>query len=146
MTAVQICLTRLRDEEGVRRFAYDDSTGKQVTCKPAGNLSIAIGIDLETGLDDEEINWLLAHRLGIVEVALQQRSFYLGLDEVRRSVLLDLGYNAGVPRLLEFRQMLQAIDIRNWPRAHDELLDSDAARQLPKRYNRLATLLLTGVS
>lgn len=146
MKAIQLSLARLRMDEGVRRYAYNDATGKRVTCQPDGNLSIAVGINLETGLDDEEIDWLLTHRLGLRETALAQRSFYQGLDEVRRSVLLDIAFNAGVQGLMEFRQMLQAVEVRNWPRAHDELLDSKAARDLPVRYNALAALLLTGVA
>lgn len=145
MNGVDIALARLKVEEGKRAFAYDDSTGKRVTCRPAGNLSIGYGINLETGLDDEEQQWLLEHRLSKVELALNECWWWKRLDPVRASVLLDLGYNMGVESLLHFPLMLAAIGRQDWQAAHDELLDSKAARQLPGRYGKLATILLTGV-
>lgn len=145
MSAVDITLARLTLEEAKKRLAYNDKTGKTVTCKPNGNLSIGVGINLEVGLDDTEISFLTSHRLGLVENGLRSFYWYGGLDEARQSVLLDLGFNAGLAALLHFPRMLTAISHSDWARAHDELLDSDAARELPERYRPLADILLTGV-
>jgi lysozyme len=142
--AVPICAARLLGEEGRRQFAYNDATGKRVTCLPGGNLSIGIGVNLENGLDDAEIDWLLQHRLGLVADQLAGYSWYAGCDPVRASVLLDLGYNAGVGGLLHFVHMLAAVARKDWATAATELLDSGAARQLPTRYQPLAKTLRDG--
>jgi lysozyme len=144
MTRVYIASLRLRTEEGVEKFAYNDATGKRVTCQPGGNLSIAVGIDLETGLDDEEIAWLLAHRLGLTDASLRQYDWYAALDEPRGSVFLDVGFNAGIVGLLHFANTIHFATVADWPNCSAALLDSRAARQLPKRYAALSQIILTG--
>jgi len=141
---IQMTVARLTLEEGKKKYPYNDKTGKRVTCQPGGNISIGIGINLETGLDEAEIAWLLAHRLQVVQKALLTFYWYLPLDVVRRSVFLDLGYNMGIANLLHFPHMLAAVAIKNWPEARAQLLDSDAARQLPGRYDNLGNLLFKG--
>lgn len=143
-TRVDITAARLIAEEGIDRFAYNDATGKRVTCQPNGNLSIGKGINLETGLDDEEISWLAAHRLGKTDTALSQYAWYPALDEPRGSVFLDVGFNIGVSGLLGFVKMISAARSQNWQAAHDALMDSKAARALPWRYEKLAAILLSG--
>ena len=66
------------------------------------------------------------------------------LDDARASVLLDPAFNLGINGLLHFPKMLAALAAGDWKTAHDELLDSDAARELPSRYNALAQILLNG--
>ncbi len=145
MTPIEIASRRLRREEGVRKRAYNDATGKTVSCKPFGNLTIGVGINLENGLDDEEVDWLLHHRLEKIETVIRSLDFYRIADPVRASVMLDVGFNVGVIGLLEFRQMIAAMERQDFERAAIELLDSDAARQLPERYHSLAQVLRTGV-
>lgn len=146
MSAVELVSTRLLQEEGVRRLAYNDATGKIVTCRPEGNLSIGVGINLEAGLDAAEIQWLLQHRLTLVQTALAVYPWYSACDEVRQSVLLDLGFNDGVNGLLHYPHMLGAVARKDWFEAKAELLDSQAARALPSRYQPLADLLFSGAA
>lgn len=141
---VALASALLLADEGLRRFAYDDSTGKQVTCKPHGNLSIACGINLEIGLDDAEIHWLLQHRVGLVSERLCQQTWYQGMDPVRQAAFLNAGYNLGVDGLMGFHATIAAAARRDWDATADALLDSDAARQLPARYGRLALMIRSG--
>lgn len=142
--AVQITLARLPGEEGIKAFAYNDATGARVTCQPAGNLSIGEGINLETGLAPEEISWLTANRLGKLETQLEAFAWYQGLDPPRASVFLDVGFNVGLTNLLHFAHCISAAAIKDWQTASEQLMDSDAARQLPGRYQALAQILLNG--
>lgn len=144
MTRIEIALARFGKEEGVRPFAYNDLTGKRVSCRPDGNLTIAEGINLETGLDAEEIAWLTLHRLTIADTALRKFSWYALIDEPRGSVFLDVAFNDGIHGLLNFPRMVLAAQIKNWPVAAEELLDSEAARKDPNRYRPLADILRTG--
>lgn len=141
MSAIDLAYDRLGGEEGRRAFAYNDATAKRVTCKPGGNLSIAVGVNLEIGLDDEEIDWLSRHRLQKVEAALTRFPWYGACNDARKSVLLDVAFNAGVEGLLHFPKMIAAIAHQNWLAAANELLDSDAARELPSRYGPLAKIM-----
>jgi lysozyme len=141
---VDIAFLRLRTEEGVERFAYNDATGKRVTCQPNGNLTIAEGVNLETGLDDEEVAWLTSHRIGKTDSALRQYPWYVALDEPRGSVFLDVGFNGGINCLLHFTDTIHYATVGDWTNCSAALLDSRAARKLPKRYDALSKILLSG--
>lgn len=107
--ALDLFLARAPREEGRRVRAYNDATGKLVTCQPGGNLSIGEGINLENGLDDVEIDFLTTHRAALVEQALTSYAWWAALYPAAQSVLIDLGYNAGVGGLLHFPRMLAAL-------------------------------------
>lgn len=142
MTAVDLVLSRLAAAEGRKRFAYNDATGQRVTCQPAGNLTIAEGVNLETGLDDEEIDFLDRHRLELAEKPLLALDWYEGADDVRRSVALEIAYNAGFHGLLRFPSMLHYYAVQDWPSAAKECHVADP--KLAARYAALAQLILTG--
>ena len=55
------------------------------------------------------------------------------LDPVRESVLIDLIFNMGRPRLSQFKKMLKAIDERDYIRASLELEDSLYFKQTGQR-------------
>lgn len=145
MTAVELTLSRLVREEGRKPFAYDDATGKRVTCQPEGNLTIGYGINLETGLDAAEMEWLLEHRLGLIEKQLRAFAWYGNADPVRQSVFLDMAYNGGVHGLLHFAHMLAAAEMNNWPLASKECSVLDVKLDT-SRYAPLRQLLLSGAA
>lgn len=134
--------TRLCTEEGKRPRAYNDATGRTVTCLPQGNLSIGVGINLETGLDDEEIRFLTSHRLGLVETKLAVYPWYTSLNSPRRSVLLDIAYNQGIGGLLHYPHMIAALATSAWSTAASECSAQDP--RLKERYDALAQILKDG--
>jgi lysozyme len=141
--ALELAYQRLSGgEEGRRAHAYNDATGARVSCLPSGNLTIAVGVDLEVGLDDEEIDWLSRHRLAKVEAGLLVYSWYQHCDPVRQSVLLDIAFNVGVAGLLHFVHMIAAIGCADWKAAQAECSVQD--EKLRPRYARLGRILLTG--
>lgn len=142
MTTIDLTYARLNLEEGRRPFAYNDATGKRVTCQPGGNLSIAVGVNLETGLDNDEIDWISRHRLEKRAAELTVYVWYQGLDEPRQSVLLDIAFNQGTMGLLHYPHMLAAIQSKDWKTAAMECHIADPI--LDKRYANLAKILLSG--
>lgn len=142
MTAIDLTYARLKLEEGQIPFAYNDATGKRVTCQPGGNLSIACGVNLETGLDNDEMDWLSRHRLEKVANQLTAYVWYRGLDAPRQSALLDIAFNQGVNGLLHYPHMLAALQSQDWKTAAMECHVADA--RLDKRYADLAKILLSG--
>lgn len=135
---------RLSTEEGRKPFAYNDATGRRVTCQPEGNLSIAVGVNLETGLDDEEVDWLSRHRLMKRENELTAYTWYRSLDAARQSVLLDIAFNQGLGGLLHYPRMLAALGQQEWAVAATECHTADP--RLDARYASLAKILLTGAA
>ncbi len=149
VSAVAICVRRLRDEEGRRPKAYNDKTGRTVTCKPDGNLSIAYGINLENGLDEVEMSFLLQHRVELAHAALLRDAgpWYADLclsDPLKASVYLDVAYNAGVAGLLHgFPECVKAARLKDWTKSAAELKVANASLD-HSRYEPLRKILLTG--
>lgn len=143
MNEIDIVVKRLPIEEGVRKLAYDDSTGRQVTCKPRGNLTIGIGHNLEIGLDDDDISWFLRKDLQKIVAPLSQYEWYKKCDPVRRSVLLDMAFNQGVNGLLHYSHMLSAILKNDWETAAAECGVADPKLDA-SRYAPLRKLMLVG--
>lgn len=135
--AFNLTLHRLPNEEGRRYKPYRDSHGL---------LTDGVGINLDAGFDDEEIDWLLQHRLGKVEKRMEQLPWYMGLDDIRKSVFLDLSFNMGVDTVLLFKGTIAAVEAKDWQAAHDHLLDSKWRKDVgDRRAIPLAEQLLTGV-
>ena len=149
MSKVDVFLARVLREEGKKPFAYNDKTGKRVTCKTddpqtSGNLSIGEGINLEVGLDDEEIAWLTRHRAEKVDQPLSALPWYVELDDVRGSVPLDIAFNAGLNGFLHgFPHMVTALERGDLASAATECHVADPTLD-ESRYAPLRQLLLAG--
>ena len=137
MSAIDLATARLKSAEGFRGTAYRDIFSR---------LTIGYGFCVDAGILEPEAAALLAAQIATRATALQAFRGFQGLDEVRQSVLIELAVNLGVNGLLGFSRMLNAIASGDWQTAHDELLASKAATQLPARYGTLAQMLLTGVN
>lgn len=142
MNAVDLVLARLPAAEDRRPFAYNDATGKRVTCLPEGNLTIAEGINLETGLDDVEIDFLDRHRVELAQKPLLALDWYAEAGDVRQSVALEIAYNSGLHGLLGYPSMIHFYAVKDWPNAAAQCHAKNP--KLATRYAALAQLLLTG--
>lgn len=153
---VEYCLTRLMKEEGRRIKAYNDKTGRGVTCKTldpttTGNLSIGYGTNLEGGLDADEMLFLLQHRIELAHDALSTNAadWYpelCKLDPLRASVYLDVAYNAGVSGLLHgFPSCVKYAALKDWTNSAAELKVADTSLD-SSRYAPLRKILLSGTT
>lgn len=66
------------------------------------------------------------------------------LTPARQLVLLNMIYSLGYTGFLNFRRLLGAIRLEKFDVAASEILNSDAAKQLPARYARLAEAMRNG--
>jgi lysozyme len=136
MSAIDLAVARLKNEEGFRPTAYQDQFG---------NTTIGYGFSIKSGMTEPEAAALLAAQLA-TRAAQIGTVWFQSLDDVRASVILDIAFNLGTAGLFQFKDMIAAVQMKDWQGAHDALLDSQAAKQLPTRYAQLADLLLTGGS
>lgn len=134
MTPLQSMVAR---HEGYRQNIYKDTTG---------NLTIGYGTNLTAGLSPDRSAALMAYDIEQVRNELTHRlPCFNGLSVGRQNVLIDMGYNMGVPVLMKFAKMLDAVDRGQWDRAANEMLDSTWAHQVSNRAIELADIMRSGV-
>lgn len=128
---------QLKRDEGVRLKPYRDSVGK---------LTIGIGRNLDDdGITEAEASYLLLDDLQRTQDALYTALPWVkNLDEVRRSVILNMAFNMGTGRLVGFKMMLNYLQAGNWMLASQEMLRSLWAKEVGERAQRLSTQLLSG--
>jgi lysozyme len=135
LSALSIACARLQTEEGFRALPYTDTLG---------NLTVGYGYAVNKGISKVAAAALLQAQAQECEAALSAYPWFQGLDDARASVFIDLSINLGLHGLLAFPSMLHYTALRDWLNAKAQLLDSDAARELPSRYQALADILETG--
>lgn len=133
-------LSRLEEHEGFRAHAYQDSLG-------FWTVGFGRCIDKRrcSGLTKEEARYLLLNDVRRVMDELDERlPWWSDLDEVRRDVLIEMGYQLGVRGLTGFKGTLRAVRAGRWDDASRGMLQSLWAKQTPKRASKLAELMRTG--
>jgi len=69
---------------------------------------------------------------------------YFHLNDNRKAVMLSIVYQIGIYGLLKFKKLLAALETASYDKAADEMLNSLAARQTPKRWLRNAEQMRSG--
>lgn len=143
---------RLAFHEGVRLKPYRCSAGK-LTIGVGRNLDDnpltpeerkACG-DIYQGITKNAAYMLLRNDVTRCEEELRKNiPFYLKLDVERQYALIDMCVNLGINKLLRFRNMLKALEEKNYNLAGYECLNSNYHKQVPNRAKRIAYLIRTG--
>ena len=113
----------------------------------AGKLTIGIGRNLDDcGITESEAYIMLINDIMNCEKQLQARipDIYNGLDEVRKSVLLNMCFNLGINGLLGFKNTLAFVKAGDWERAANGMLASKWAKQVGRRAIELSELMRKG--
>jgi lysozyme len=130
-----------RDEE-VRLKPYDDATGKEL--RPGdvlqGKISIGTGRNLsDVGLSPSEERLLRQNDIARAAFALSTHLPWSDqLSDARRGVLLNMTFNLGIERLLEFHVFLGQVESGDYEAASHSMLQSLWARQVGQRAQRLS--------
>ncbi len=143
-----------KEYEGLRLEAYDDATGRPVPEGGVirGTLTIGwghTGDDVYVGqvISEAQAEALLRRDLANAArdaVAVIGLSTWRRLDPVRQACLIDMCFNLGAARLAGFVRMIAAIRRFDWQAAHDECLASAWRKQVHRRCDNAAGMLLTG--
>ncbi|PKN79203.1 MAG: lysozyme [Candidatus Cloacimonetes bacterium HGW-Cloacimonetes-1] len=113
----------------------------------AGKLTIGIGRNLDDcGISQTEAYVLLENDIQNCEKQLLDEipEIYNPLDEVRKSVLLNMCFNLGIGGLLRFNNTLAIIAAGDWERAANGMLASKWAKQVGRRAIELSELMRKG--
>lgn len=104
----------------------------------------AIG-DWKKGITKNMAYMILRNDIEICLKDLRKLGFWYYLDNERRYALLDMCFQLGINGLLKFKKMLEAIRVKDYSEASRQCLDSNYHKQTPKRCERIAKLIKTGV-
>lgn len=132
-----VLMDQLQRHEGLRLHPYRCTANK---------LTIGVGRNLDdVGITSAEADILLVNDLiRVIEELRQTFSVFDRLDNVRKSVLIDMCFNLGISRLQLFKKMFAAIDDQNWTLAATEMVDSRWCSQVGQRCEALKTMMETG--
>lgn len=141
---LRLLLTKHEDK---RYRLYSDKTGVEYRSpKGSGKLTIGIGYNIEDlGLPDEIIQLLF--KITLQEAVETCQLFFPAWRDInsdRSIALASVAFNLGRTKFSGFKNMIAAVNRQDWQAAAAELMDSDAARELPKRYKELHDMLKGG--
>lgn len=133
---VQETAERIKKHEGIVLRPYRDSVGV---------LTIGYGRNLESnGISQKEAELLLRNDIFEAIRYAEILPWFSELDEVRKSVIVEMLFNLGRKRFLSFHGMIEAIANGQFDIAAEEMLDSKWAQQVKGRASTLAQLMNTG--
>ena len=117
---------RLIDFEGLVVKAY--------VC-PTGYTSVCVGRNLETnGITEEEAMYLLNNDIAAVIGKLDKHWIaWRKLPITAQNVCIDVVFNMGINTWMSFRRTRSYMELGEWEKAGDELLDSKYAEQVGRR-------------
>tara|TARA_R110000824_G_scaffold42444_1_gene124943 strand:- start:313 stop:786 length:474 start_codon:yes stop_codon:yes gene_type:complete len=140
----------ITEHEGRRSMVYDDATGKTLTKGSTiiGYPTIAVGRELSgMGLSDDEIDFLLENDVKrcIKEIERQKYSWWPGLNDVRKMVIVSQVFNMGLSRFRKFKKQIQALENDDYTTAGYEMRDSRWYSQNTSRVESLAVWFESGI-
>lgn len=136
-------LDQIKLDEGFREEAYPDPV--------SGSVPWSIGFGRTGGVRPGDTTTVAAEAAWtsqrVKDITLQLSRalpWFVGLEEPRQAVLINMAYNMGVSALLGFRATLTAVQRGLYTEAATQMLDSLWAKQVPRRAQRLAQQMRTG--
>lgn len=97
----------------------------------------------KTGISREQALIMLDNDILYLNEKFKEFDWFLRLSEVRKSVIISMGFNLGFKGFMRFKKLRKALQNDDYELAVIEILDSDAARKLTHRYVRLAKMMET---
>lgn len=131
-------VAQLRRHEGVRTHFYRCTSGLA---------TIGVGRCIEPGslgLSNDEIDYLLENDIKRCKAELLAFSWFVDLDSVRQDAMVNLLFNLGMTRLMQFKNALAAMEASDFNTASEEFMDSRWATQVGDRADEVCEMIRTG--
>ena len=128
---------RIKKHEGLRLKPYH--------C-PAGKLTIGYGRNIEdNGISQSTADQMLAEDVAqCTKELFENYPWTKDLSPRRRCVLIEMVFNMGIARFKQFKNMLWACQTGDFEKASMEALNSNWHKQVGKRAETLAKVLMEG--
>lgn len=107
----------------------------------AGKLTIGYGRNIEdNGISQDEAELMLSNDIEEHDVELT-KVFPDPMPDSCYAALLDMHFNLGHTKFMQFRKMISAVKEGDYEKAAEEMLDSAWAKQVPTRAEEDAVLM-----
>jgi len=113
----------------------------------AGFITLGVGRNVEElGITEDEARYLLDNDiLRVCQELDNNLPWWRDLSEVRQRIFVDMVFNLGISRFLNFKNMIAAAESEDWDEAAAQMLDSKWADQVGQRAHRLAKSMIEDV-
>lgn len=137
MKYLNLAKEAVKAHEGLRHKPYLCTKGK---------LTIGYGRNIEdNGITTHEANILLEHDLKIADIEARKfTTAFEELNDVRKSVIINMVFNLGLTKLSKFVEFKKALENGDYEKASFEMLNSLWASQVGTRANTLAEQMERG--
>ncbi len=122
----------IKSYEGLRLFPYLDTTG---------NVTIGYGRNLDDGITQMEADVLFQNDFNRCVSELEHFSWYLEAPETVKNALINMNFNLGLHKLIEFKNMIMALEQKNYRKAAQEVLNSEWASKVGQRAKDVAVMI-----
>ena len=111
----------------------------------AGKLTIGVGRNLDdNGITEAEARMMLKYDIEVARHQLLKHKWFTILNDVRKDVMINMAFNLGYPRLMQFKNMLSCLAAEDYEGAATEMLNSKWAQQVGDRAVELASMIISG--
>jgi lysozyme len=111
----------------------------------AGKLTIGVGRNLDdNGITEAEARMMLRYDIEASRLSLLKYKWFNSLDPVRQDVIINMVFNLGLPRFLQFKKTIAFLQAKDWEGAATEMVNSKWAKQVGNRALELAAMIVTG--
>ena len=138
----------------MKELMLDEGYKQEIYADPLGHLTFGVGHlvtkndeehgkEVGTPVTKERIEKCLQQDIKIVlnELDLNE-PWWRSLDSNRQRVIANMCFNLGYPRLKKFKKFIYAMQISQWEKAAEEMMDSKWATQVGERAVRLRDRVL----
>lgn len=123
---------------------HEGFSAKPYRCSQ-GFMTIGYGRNVESrGITESEAELLLYNDIESAVDSAVLLEYWHSLNEVRRRVIIEMIFNLGLPKFLEFSKMRLALLDHDYFKAADEMIDSLWAKQVGGRAKTLANMMRLG--
>jgi lysozyme len=109
----------------------------------AGKLTIGVGRNIEDiGITEDEARYLLDNDiLRVCDELDRNLPWWRDLSDARQRVLVDMVFNLGISRFMQFKNTIAAIESGDYDTASEEMLNSRWADQVGQRAKTLSRMM-----
>ena len=125
----------IKTGEGLRLNFYIDTDGYK---------TIGWGRNLSQGISVSEAELMFQNDLKRALNELEECSWYLIQPRNVKNALLNMNFNLGITKLLQFKKMIAALEKKDFTKASIEALDSLWAKQVGERAKDIALMIRQG--